>query len=148
MKARRIAQNLVLNALKFTEHGGVKVTWEESGAGETENWILCVQDTGPGFPNQSAEPLAHALGQATQESHAVEERAVDDGDASAQSEPAPTLASQPDRKPMHPASGEGIGLSIVKRLCELLDASLELETEAGRGSTFRVIFPRLYGDSK
>ena len=41
-------------------------------------------------------------------------------------------------------AGEGIGLSIVKRLCELLDASLELETAAGAGTTFRVIFPRVY----
>jgi signal transduction histidine kinase len=40
--------------------------------------------------------------------------------------------------------GEGIGLSIVKRLCELLDASLELETAPGSGSTFRVAFPRSY----
>jgi len=40
--------------------------------------------------------------------------------------------------------GEGIGLSIVKRLCELLDASLELESKAGEGTTFRVLFPRRY----
>jgi signal transduction histidine kinase len=39
---------------------------------------------------------------------------------------------------------EGVGLSIVKRLCELLDASMELETKAGSGSTFRIIFPRQY----
>jgi len=38
-------------------------------------------------------------------------------------------------------AGEGIGLSIVKRLCELLDASLELETAPGAGTTFRVVLP-------
>jgi hypothetical protein len=32
----------------------------------------------------------------------------------------------------------------VKRLCELLDASLELETSPGAGSTFRVVLPRHY----
>ena len=42
------------------------------------------------------------------------------------------------------AAGEGIGLSIVKRLCELLDATLELETASGKGTTFRVVFPRRY----
>jgi signal transduction histidine kinase len=48
-------------------------------------------------------------------------------------------------KPRAPLpSGEGIGLAIVKRLCELLDASLELETEFGRGSAFRIVFPRSY----
>jgi signal transduction histidine kinase len=40
--------------------------------------------------------------------------------------------------------GEGIGLAIVKRLCELLDATLELYTEPGKGSTFRVYFPQKY----
>jgi len=44
-------------------------------------------------------------------------------------------------------SGEGIGLSIVKRLCELLDAGLELVTEPGKGTTFRVTFPRRYPDA-
>jgi len=44
-------------------------------------------------------------------------------------------------------AGEGIGLSIVKRLCELLDASLELETAAGEGTTFRVVLPRVYPDA-
>jgi signal transduction histidine kinase len=37
-------------------------------------------------------------------------------------------------------------LSIVKRLCELLDASLELESSEGEG-TRRVIFPRQYAES-
>jgi signal transduction histidine kinase len=43
-------------------------------------------------------------------------------------------------------SGEGVGLSIVKRLCELLEGSLELATKAGHGSTFRVILPCKYGE--
>jgi signal transduction histidine kinase len=32
----------------------------------------------------------------------------------------------------------------VKRLCELLEAGLELATSPGQGSTFRVILPRRY----
>jgi signal transduction histidine kinase len=40
--------------------------------------------------------------------------------------------------------GEGIGLSIVKRLCELLDASLELASSRETGTTFRVVLPRSY----
>jgi signal transduction histidine kinase len=45
-------------------------------------------------------------------------------------------------------AGEGIGLSIVKRLCELLDASLELETAPGAGTTFRVVLPRAYPEDE
>jgi len=60
-KIQRVVQNLLLNALKVTEHGGVKVTWE---AGENERrpqWALCVQDTGPGFKRGSATPLERVL---------------------------------------------------------------------------------------
>lgn len=38
---------------------------------------------------------------------------------------------------------ERIGLSIVKRLCELLDAGLELASGA-EGSLFQVVLPRRY----
>jgi signal transduction histidine kinase len=41
-------------------------------------------------------------------------------------------------------AGEGIGLSIVKVLCRLLGAGLELENEPGRGLTFRLTFPCHY----
>jgi two-component sensor histidine kinase len=34
--------------------------------------------------------------------------------------------------------GEGIGLSIVKGLCELLRASLEIESQVGAGTLFRI----------
>jgi signal transduction histidine kinase len=52
---------------------------------------------------------------------------------------APAALSHSPRQP-----GEGIGLSIVKRLCELLDASLEMASSAETGTTFRVVFPRHY----
>jgi signal transduction histidine kinase len=146
VKVRRIVQNLVLNALKATQRGGIKVTWGEAGSERRQQWMLCVQDTGPGLKGQSATPLERVLKQATTESQAVEERAHLEGLASAPIEHAPTLASQtsPLARPL--PSGEGIGLSIVKRLCELLDASLELETAAGDGTTFRVTLPRRYGE--
>lgn len=47
-------------------------------------------------------------------------------------------------EPQGPVLGEGIGLSIVKQLCGLLNASIELKTEPGRGTTFRVVFPARY----
>jgi signal transduction histidine kinase len=59
-------------------------------------------------------------------------------------DPAPTLGSQSDPDTARASAGEGIGLSIVKRLCEILDASLEMETAPGSGTTFRVLFPRRY----
>ncbi|MGE5818945.1 MAG: sensor histidine kinase [Deltaproteobacteria bacterium] len=143
-KIQRIAQNLLLNALKYTERGGVKVTWEDSATVDQERWALCVKDTGPGFQDASVPPLARALKVATEEAQSVEEKAEEAGDAAAQAEAAPTLPSQSTHRRDNQPTGEGIGLSIVKRLCDLLDASLELATEPGQGSTFRVIFPRRY----
>jgi signal transduction histidine kinase len=127
VKVRRVAQNLLLNALKYTEQGGVKVAWEEEGAGR---WRLTVQDTGPGFA-AGAPPLARALKDVGDESRGVEGVAP------------PTLRAASEQKSIAP--GEGVGLAIVKRLCELLDAGLELETAPGRGTTIRVTFPRRYG---
>jgi signal transduction histidine kinase len=136
VKVQRIAQNLILNALGVTRRGGVQVLWSERRSGSLEQWLLCVQDTGPGFQSESpAAPLEQALREATAEAHKTE----------AHLDPPPTLRSQ-SQPELHPgARGEGIGLSIVKRLCELLDASLEMETAPGEGTTFRVVFPRRYG---
>ena len=55
-KIRRIAQNLLLNALKYTQEGGVTMRWGDSRNNDPERWMLCVQDTGPGF---HAGPALH-----------------------------------------------------------------------------------------
>jgi len=121
------------------------VLWAERSGSGVQQWLLCVQDTGPGFQAESvASPLERALRQATAEAHESETRAAGDGAPASGIAPAPTLRSQSDADTAGDTAGEGIGLSIVKRLCELLDASLELETAPGAGTTFRVIFPRAY----
>lgn len=146
-KIQRILQNLVLNAIKVTEKGGVKVTWEASGDERRPHWTLCVQDTGPGFISGSASPLERVLKRATDEAHEVEQRNRPATLTDPQAESAPTLASQSSPATPHMPAGEGIGLSIVKRLCEMLDASLELESSDGEGTTFRIVFPRRYPDT-
>jgi signal transduction histidine kinase len=144
VKMRRIVQNLVLNALKITEHGGVRITWQEHDAPGTQQWIVCVQDTGPGFDPDHAGPLEQELKEATTAAQDAEVKAGLASDTDATLQPAPALASRSDESPGGAVAGEGIGLLIVKRLCELLDASLELQTSAGTGTTFRLIFPRQY----
>jgi signal transduction histidine kinase len=56
--------------------------------------------------------------------------------------PADGPPASPQPTPQQP--GEGIGLSIVKRLCELLDASMEMTSSAETGTTFRIVLPRRY----
>lgn len=84
---------------------------------------------------------------ARQGAHDVEDNATASGTSSNQDKPAVTLPWQSPRRPLHQQAGEGSGLSIVKGLCDLLDATLELETGSGQGSTFRVTFPSLYQNS-
>ena len=143
IKVARIAQNLIVNALMYTERGGVIVTWSLENDNAAARWALCVQDTGPGFDSGQINPIARELQQATEEA-----REVEDKDTNTRSEesndPAPTLTSLSTHATARPPLREGIGLSIVKRLCELLDASLELQTSPGEGTTFRVSFPISY----
>ena len=145
VKTYRLVQNLLINALKYTERGGVRVTWERAGSPEVERWVLCVEDTGPGLRESGAPPIAYALKEATEEAQSVNAAAEPSEASASEGIHAPTLRSQSSHHLLANAPGEGIGLSIVKRLCELLDASLELETQPGKGTTFRVIFPSRLG---
>lgn len=145
-KVHRILQNLVLNALKYTSQGGVTVVWEAGTGANAKNWMFWVQDTGPGLDAGGATPLAQEIYQATQTSHEADAANAEESTLS-QIDDAPTVPTQSHGAPPRPSPGEGVGLSIVKRLCELLDATLELETDTGDGCTFRVMIPRLYDAS-
>ena len=129
VKIRRIAQNLILNAVKFTRQGGITVSWGDSSGDDSKRWALSVTDTGPGLHPGSGEPIVQALQNVSEPSAAPTAPAPRDRTASAR------FAHE---------SGEGIGLSIVKRLCELLDATIDVKTEANVGTSFRILFPRKY----
>jgi signal transduction histidine kinase len=129
VKIRRIAQNLILNAVKYTQAGGISVSWGDSAPNDSKRWNLSIEDTGPGFHTASAQPLAAALEPAT------EAKPISAGDDSV--EDTSTQALRGD-------AGEGIGLSIVKRLCDMLDASIEMQSIKDQGTTFRILFPRHY----
>jgi signal transduction histidine kinase len=145
VKAQRIAQNLLLNALKHTPRGGVTVSWGDSRQNDAHRWMLCVEDTGPGFHAGPGAPMAGALEEATEEARQVEETArTGISGQEAANEPSPSDAAPVDARPVHQERGEGIGLSIVKRLCELLDASIEMDSTPGEGTSLRIVFPRRY----
>lgn len=139
-KTRRIAQNLLINALRYTQAGGVTVRWGDSRENDHGRWMFSVQDTGPGFHAGPGAPLVSALKAATVASHDIDRKAGIDPQAA---EPEAS-ALDTDRRAVNQESGEGIGLSIVKRLGDLMNATIELESSAESGTIFRVILPRRY----
>jgi signal transduction histidine kinase len=102
-----VTQNLVRNALKFTERGEIST----SIRADHDRISITVADTGIGIPPQAHETIFHPFEQ---------------GDTS--------IGTR--------YGGVGLGLYIVRRLVEALGGSLELESEVGKGSTFRVSIPQ------
>ncbi|WP_172992051.1 sensor histidine kinase [Lacipirellula parvula] len=139
-KICRIAQNFVINALKYTERGSVTLSWGNSRANDANRWMLCVEDTGPGFHAGPGAPLAEALVDATTEAMKLDARSGDRGIPSDAENAQLRPAHATDNRPVHQEQGEGIGLSIVKRLCDLLDASVELDRALSRGRCFASFF--------
>jgi len=147
VKTRRIIQNLVLNAIKYTRQGGVTVSWGDSDGGDSERWFVQVQDTGPGFHAGPGSQLAGALEEATDQARQISTDAAQGKVTHADGSRADTLPlDRQDPRPIHQNAGEGIGLSIVKRLCELLDATLEVESKIDAGTSFRILLPRRYAE--
>lgn len=142
LKIKRIAQNLVLNALKYTDAGYVEVGWQQAPA---DRWLFYVRDSGPGLLSSTAGKLAHSLENAA---------APDDAEGGAaphlQALPPLPIADGPGSQGESAAverHGEGIGLSIVRQLCELLDAVVEVESAPGRGTLFRILVPIDYSQT-
>jgi len=123
VKIRRIAQNLILNAVKYTRDGGITVSWGDCGADDHKAMGITRRRYGP----RNSVGVRQAAGQAL---------------GKIGGKPAPE--APPRSGPVGDDAGEGIGLSIVKRLCELLDATIELQSTKGVGTTFRILFPRKY----
>jgi signal transduction histidine kinase len=133
VKVQRVVQNLVLNALKATAEGGVTLGWTAPKSEADPRWVLTVQDTGPGFQGTHGSALTRALEEATEQGNESGAKMADEHVRSGGNlGRAPTKTVEP---------GEGIGLSIVKRLCELLGAAIELESSPGQGTIFRLRFP-------
>lgn len=143
VKLGRIAQNLLVNALSYSgNHAGrqglVSVSWSLEGG---HHWILGIQDSGPGMPGGVAKVLSEQL-RPTVEPTAVLGPEITEPDKVMPVD-IPQIPSGAELEAMTDAAprGEGVGLQIVKHLCNMLHGSLEVETQPGRGTLFRVRMP-------
>ncbi len=138
-KIQRIFQNLALNAVKYTEVGEITIGWGSTRESDTDRWRIWIRDTGPGMPaNTLGGPLAEGLREATA---AAKKTEIFSG--SSDVEPVPPVDPSPPPVSFQ-QPGEGIGLLIVKRLCELLQASLEIASNPGQGTIVQVVLPGTY----
>ncbi len=111
LRMRQIVSNLVSNALKFTQQGGVTVRVRGLPKGDKQIQIrLDVIDTGIGIPPESQHKVFSAFSQAS--------------------------ADTAQR-----FGGTGLGLTICKRLAELMGGSISLKSTPGKGTTFSVDLP-------
>jgi PAS domain S-box-containing protein len=124
-RLRQILVNLVGNAIKFTEQGEVVVTVSSVGArGVSEGLSL---------------PLAHAAGSDIRLLFEVRDTGIGIPSDKQQLIFDPFL--QVDGSTTRKYGGTGLGLAITKRLVEMMGGRLDVESEPGRGSTFRFALP-------
>jgi signal transduction histidine kinase/ActR/RegA family two-component response regulator len=115
IRIRQVIQNLVGNAIKFTERGGVDVALRVTpprAQADRNHWRLhvTVSDTGIGMPKSV---LAHL--------HEPFYQAAADGPAR--------------------AGGTGLGLAIVYNLVSAMGGTVTVDSELGKGSQFAVSLP-------
>ena len=119
-KLERILSNLLGNALKFTPAGGqIRVSLQ---AGNTI--VLVVSDTGVGIPPEKLPLIFDRFYQ---------------GSADGWSANAGYTTFSSAETPQQ--AGTGIGLSLVKELVQLQQGQIEVESQPGQGTTFRVSLP-------
>ena len=139
VKLQRIIQNLLLNALKYTQSGFVSVSWMKEG---DYRWLFSVQDSGPGLPSTLSGLFAEQLSPTVEptsvlspeESEPVSVYPTDKVPHIPEGDQLEALVNTSDR-------GEGVGLQIVKRLCDMLNANLDIESRPDRGTLVRVRMP-------
>lgn len=102
---KQLVQNIVANAIKYTDVGHVSVKVNS----DSQSITIEVIDTGVGIPRDQVAKIFDAYYQPP--------------------------STRPDRP------GVGLGLAIVKQIAELLGYAIAVESQPGRGTTFRISIP-------
>ncbi len=113
LRLRQVILNVVMNAVKFTNKGGVKIYLKSHisttvlGTCDLE---IKVTDTGVGIPRSDQARIFSPFEQVTSQSRSG-------------------------------AQGTGLGLSITRKLVDLMDGDITVESETGKGTTFIISLP-------
>jgi signal transduction histidine kinase/CheY-like chemotaxis protein len=117
VRIRQIINNLLGNALKFTEQGRICIMLEHSFAGDTHVAIkISVEDTGIGIPEDKLEVIFNKFTQA-------------------------------DTSTTRKFGGTGLGLSICKQLTAMMGGHIYAKSVLGKGATFTMSFSAALTDA-
>ncbi|MCU7500513.1 MAG: PAS domain S-box protein [Ignavibacteria bacterium] len=102
----QVFNNLVNNAVKYTEQGKISVIVEKN---EKDDLVVSIRDTGIGISEEYLPNLFKPF-------------------------------SQEEQGYTRKYEGNGLGLALVKKYCEMNNLSIEVDSKKGVGSVFRVVF--------
>ncbi|WP_427852190.1 ATP-binding protein [Stenotrophomonas acidaminiphila] len=113
VRLRQVLSNLMVNAIKFTERGGIQVQVRRMGETNAQHLLRFeVRDTGIGIDADQQQRLFSAFTQA-------------------------------DASTTRLYGGTGLGLAICKRIIDLMHGKIGLDSVPGQGSTFWFEIPLL-----
>lgn len=116
-RLRQVANNLIGNAIKFTEQGRVDVMVQyreiEAQQGDWMEFCLFVRDTGVGIPEDSVVRVFNRF-------------------------------EQVDNRLSSTTPGTGLGLAITQNLVEKMGGRIHVQSEFGTGTIFTVQLPLRY----
>lgn len=111
VKIQRIIENVLNNALKFTNQGGVSIrTRINTVDSDMRNLYVSIADSGIGISQDELDKVYNSFHQAD---------------------------SSLSRK----YGGLGIGLAACKKICQLIDAEIKITSSEGRGTVVELNFP-------
>ncbi|WP_305805301.1 ATP-binding protein [Stenotrophomonas sp. YIM B06876] len=106
VRLRQVLSNLIVNAIKFTDRGGIQIQVRRLGETNTQHRLRFeVRDTGIGIDDSQQQRLFHSFTQA-------------------------------DASTTRLYGGTGLGLAICKRIIDLMHGRIGVESTPGRGATF------------